>query len=196
MPTPIIQLFAPEVVQVVRAAKGFVTPGDWAQTRLLPGIFDLLMNPLAGSAVPVGKNLHPMTIIPAGIAIDAATEACGEEETGVGVLRALEISMESPVSMKAPLEAIARVAEVGAHHVGVTVEVYEVYEVPNSPRPLDSERPHPLERVGAADSKASCPPKSSGNQQPGRLILKGKVVLVKVVAGKAAPIPAGPDTGV
>lgn len=156
MPTPIIQLFAPEVVQVVRAVPDCITVGDLARVRLHPGIFDLLMNPVAGSRVPLGKDLHPMTTIPAGIAIDAATEACGHSQTGVGVLRALEISMEAPVSMNLPLEAVARVTEIGVRHVTAGVEVVELTE------------------------------------PAGRLILRGKVVLVKVVGGKAAPIPVKP----
>ncbi|MBE3577963.1 MAG: hypothetical protein IMX00_09785 [Limnochordales bacterium] len=159
MPTPIIQLFAPEVVQVARAVPDSITVGDLARVRLHPGIFDLLMNPVAGSQVPLGKDLHPMTTIPVGIAIDAATEACGHSQTGVGVLRALEISMEAPVSMNLPLEAVARVTEIGARHATVAVEVVELAE-PSV-----------------------------------RLILRGKAVLVKVVGGKAAPVPVRAEAG-
>lgn len=177
LPTPIIQLFAPEVVQVVRAVPDCITVGDRARVRLYPGIFDLLMNPVAGGRVPVGKDLHPMTTVPVGIAIDAATEACGHSQTGVGVLRALEISMEAPVSMNLPLEAVARVAEVGARHVTVAVDVVEVGEVGVAAAVVEEE--------GRAEEGRTQP-------RPGRLILRGKVVLVKVVGGKAAPVPVKP----
>lgn len=122
---PILCLTAPRVNQVERQDPTRITLGDKACCRLEPGIFALLMNPMGGSAFPVGKDLHPMSTVPAGIAIDAAVEACGGDVTGFSTLRATSFSLEAPVSCREPLIATGEVTRIGDRSVTVAVRVVE-----------------------------------------------------------------------
>jgi hypothetical protein len=109
----------PEVLEVVRASAERVRVGDRAAVRLAPGLLDYLLTSPDGTAATPGRGTHPMTGIPLGVALEAAIEACGGQETGIDVLRACECTFDSPVHRGEALIGRARVAETGARHVTV-----------------------------------------------------------------------------
>jgi hypothetical protein len=74
---------------------------------------------------PLGRAIHPMTTVPAGLAIDAAIEASGGYRLEVTTLRYATFSMEAPTSNSRPLDATARVDVVGRRHVEVSCTVTE-----------------------------------------------------------------------
>ncbi len=127
---------------------GKVNVGDKAVVYMATDVFKHLME--SEGDLPLGKDLHPMTIVPCGIAIDAATEACSFEKTGIDTLRAMSFELESPINPDVTLTALAEIMLIGRRHVEVDVEV----------------------------------------KQNERLILKGRVVLVRVREKKAQELKA------
>ena len=107
----------PKVLEVIRADGQRVRVGDSASVHLEPGLLDFLMTSPDGSGAARGRGTHPMTGIPLGVALEAAIEACGGQETGIDVLRACDCTYDSPVRPKEGLIGRARVGEVGARHV-------------------------------------------------------------------------------
>ncbi|MCX7719428.1 MAG: hypothetical protein N2111_13645 [Candidatus Sumerlaeaceae bacterium] len=107
----------PEVLEVIRSDPRRVRIGDCATVRLAPGLLDFLMTSPNGSAAARGRGTHPMSGIPLGIALEAAIEACGGQETGIDVLRACECTYDSPVRRDEPLIGRARVGEIGPRHI-------------------------------------------------------------------------------
>lgn len=137
-------------LRVERSIKtnGKVSAGDKAVVYMATDVYKHLME--SEGDLPLGKDLHPMTIVPCGIAIDAATEACSFEKTGIDTLRAMSFELESPINPFDTLTALAEIMLIGRRHVEVVVEV----------------------------------------KQNERLILKGRVVLVRVREKKAQELKA------
>jgi hypothetical protein len=103
---------------------GKVSVGDRAKVYMATDVYNFLMEAEAGE-LPIGKDLHPMTTVPCGLAIDAATEACSANKTGIGTLRAMSFEMESPILPEGELIASAEVLLIGNRHVEVVVEVFQ-----------------------------------------------------------------------
>lgn len=127
--------------------EGKVSVGDRAVVIMGTDVYKHLMEAKEGE-VPLGKDLHPMTTVPCGVAIDAATESCSYDLTGIDTLRAMSFELENPILPEGELSASALVMLISRRHVEVSVEVV----------------------------------------QQNRIILKGRVVLVKVRNNKATEL--------
>lgn len=112
-------------VAIVRANPDRITVGDVATLRCSDELLRLLMTRYRDAVAPLGRALHPMTTVPAGLAIDAAIEAVGGYRLEVTTLRYATFSMEAPTSNRRPLDATARVDVVGRRHVEVASVVTE-----------------------------------------------------------------------
>jgi hypothetical protein len=112
-------------VAIVRADPDRITVGDVATLRCSDELLRLLMTRYRDAEAPLGRALHPMTTVPAGLAIDAAIESVGGYRLGVTTLRYATFSMEAPTSNRRPLDATARVDVVGRRHVEVESVVTE-----------------------------------------------------------------------
>lgn len=151
----------PRSVEVRRRRPDRITLGDSATVEEGPELLQLLMRPFGGNTWPLGRAIHPMTTVPLGLAIDAAIEAAGGQAMDVATLRYASISMEAFTSNRRPLRATARIAALGARHVEAEVEVWEVTEGQGS--------------TGTGSESL-------------RVILKGRIGLVRVRGGRAAPL--------
>jgi acyl-CoA thioesterase FadM len=65
-----------------------------------------------------------MTGLPLGMAIHAAIVVCDGENTGIGVCRALEASLESPMRPTDSVLSHAVIREIGRRHVTCEAEAY------------------------------------------------------------------------
>lgn len=111
--------------KIVRTPKtpGKISVGDKAEVIMGTDVYNYLMESTDG--VPVGKDLHPMTTFPCGLAIDAATEATSCDLTGVGTLKAMSFDLENPIQPEGELVGSAEVVLIGRRHVEVAVEVVQ-----------------------------------------------------------------------
>lgn len=103
---------------------GKVSVGDKAVVYMSTDVYKHLMEAEEGNK-PLGKDLHPMTTVPCGLAIDAATEACSYEKTGIATLRAMSFELENSILPEDDLCAEAIVVLIGKRHVEVAVEVIQ-----------------------------------------------------------------------
>jgi hypothetical protein len=114
-----------KIVAAVRAEPDRISIGDTVTMRCSDELRRLLMTRYRNADAPLGRAIHPMTTVPAGVAIDAAIEAVGGYRLEVTTLRYASFSMEAPTSNRHPLDATARVEVVGRRHVEVACVVTE-----------------------------------------------------------------------
>jgi hypothetical protein len=109
----------------VRADANRINVGDSATVRCSDELLRLLMTRYRGAKAPLGRAIHPMTTVPAGLAIDASIEAVGGYRLEVTTLRYADFSLDAPTSNRRPLQAVARVEIVARRHVEVSCVVTE-----------------------------------------------------------------------
>lgn len=115
-----------KIMRVERQVPGHISLGDTATLVSGPELLQRLLCPDPGQVFALGRDIHPMTTVPLGLAIDAAITAINGTVLDVGVLRYCSCSMEHFTSNRRSLQAVARVAELGSRHVECFVEVMEV----------------------------------------------------------------------
>lgn len=114
---------AVEILSVKHAQPSRLSIGDEAWCRHAPGLLAHLMEEVAPN-LRRGTGTHPMTGLPLGMAIHAAIVACDGERTGIGVCRALQASLESPIRPSDVVLSHARISEIGRRHVTCQAEAY------------------------------------------------------------------------
>lgn len=117
IPTPV------EVLSVTRAVPGKIEEGDQAWCRHKAGLLAYLMEEVS-PVLRRGSGVHPATGLPIGMAIHAAIVACDGEQTGIGVCRALEATLEAPLGPSDHVISHATILEIGGRHVTCRAEAY------------------------------------------------------------------------
>ncbi len=117
----------PQVISERRRVADRIALGDTATLEDGPALLQHLRAPVPGETFALGTAIHPLTTVPLGLAIDAAIVAANGRVLSISHLRYCSFSMERIISTDPPrpLRAIARVAELGAHHLECVVEVRE-----------------------------------------------------------------------
>ncbi len=115
----------PRVISERRRVADRIALGDTATLEDSPALLRHLRALAPGQTFALGTAIHPLTTIPLGLAIDAAILAANGRALAISHLRYCSFSMERIISTEQPLRAIARVAELGTHHLECVVEVRE-----------------------------------------------------------------------
>ncbi|MCX7625763.1 MAG: hypothetical protein N2Z21_06090 [Candidatus Sumerlaeaceae bacterium] len=117
LPTPV------EILSVTRAAPGTISLCDQAWCRHKAGLLAYLMEEVS-PVLRRGSGVHPATGLPIGMAIHAAIVACDGEQTGIGVCRAVEATLEAPLAPRDDVISHATIIEIGQRHVTCRAEAY------------------------------------------------------------------------
>ncbi len=117
----------PRVVAERRRVADRIALGDTATLEDGPALLRHLREQAPGQTFALGTAIHPLTTVPLGLAIDAAIVAANGRVLSISHLRYCSFSMERGIATDPPrpLRAMARVAELGAHHLECVVEVRE-----------------------------------------------------------------------
>ncbi|MAG36808.1 MAG: hypothetical protein CL878_11285 [Dehalococcoidia bacterium] len=115
----------PRVISEQRRDADRIALGDTATLEDSPALLQHLRERAPGQTFALGTAIHPLTTIPLGLAIDAAILAVNGRALKIAHLRYSSFSMERIIATTRPLRAVARVAELGAHHIECVVEVWE-----------------------------------------------------------------------
>jgi len=112
---------AREIIRMLKS-EGKISVGDKATVYMGTDVYNHLMEAENGERA-LGKDLHPMTTVPCGVAIDAATEAAASDLTGVDTLKAMSFDLENPIQPQGLLTSSAEIVLIGRRHIEVAVEV-------------------------------------------------------------------------
>jgi len=112
-----------EILSVTRCDPQRISPGDQAWCRHAAGLLAYLMEEVS-PVLRRGSGVHPATGLPIGMAVHAAIVACNGEQTGIGVCRALEATLESPLGPRDDVISHATILEIGRRHVTCAAEAY------------------------------------------------------------------------
>ncbi len=112
-----------EILTVVRQQPGRLSVGDEAWCRHRAGLLAHLMEQVH-PWLRLGSGAHPMTGLPIGMAVHAAIVVCDGEQTGIGVCRALEAVLESPMRPEDHIRSYAVIREIGHRHVTCFAKAY------------------------------------------------------------------------
>ena len=117
----------PRVIAERRRVADRIALGDTATLEDGPALLRHLRERAPGQTFALGTAIHPLTTVPLGLAIDAAIVAANGRTLSISHLRYCSFSMERVIATDPPrpLQATARVAELGAHHLECVVEVRE-----------------------------------------------------------------------
>jgi hypothetical protein len=117
----LLRLERPRLLSGERKPLGEVAPGDRWEWAYPGGLFQLLVNPVAGNAHPLGRRLHPYGRFSEGIAVDAAGKLFGD---AVAPAR-IDLQWVRPVRGQADFRLVATVEAIDASSLTLANSVSE-----------------------------------------------------------------------